>query len=266
MPADVAGDLYSISSSKSNYALTTGSNINVTQFWQFFYNDIVLKYKSYDIGRLLNLYNVKYLIVHTDLTGGKQREAVEIIKFLSLQKDISILKQIGPYFIFKNLDYNNSMHPFFSPSSDSYAKFLASRLSNSTVSYLNIPNMSDWSTLKGNNNLSIRKINDESAMIWNTSINSGQGEAGIVIKLKNKNIENFDRMKVDLFVGKNNSGRQISVVLYTNTSQYYFTRYDLKPGQLSQEVFDMRASENIYCLSAKTIKSGKCYRNWNNYF
>ena len=71
VPADVAGDLYSISSSKSNYALTTGSNINVTQFWRFFYNDIVLKYRSYDIGRLLNLYNVKYLIVHTDLTGDK---------------------------------------------------------------------------------------------------------------------------------------------------------------------------------------------------
>ena len=139
------------------------------------------------------------------------------------------------------------MHPFFSPSSDSYAKFMASRLSNSTVSYLNITNMSDWSTLKGNNNLSIGKINNESALIWNTSINSGQGEAGIVIKLKNKNIENFDRMKVDLFVGKNNSGRQISVVLYTNTSQYYFTRYDLKPGQLNQEVFDI-SKERKYLL------------------
>ena len=126
--------------------------------------------------------------------------------------------------------------------------------------------MSDWSTLKGNNNLSIGKINNESAMIWNTSINSGQGEAGIVIKLKNKNIENFDRMKVDLFVGKNDARAGKYVLLYTNTSQYYFTRYDLKPGQLNQEVFDIRATKISTVLSAKTIKSGKCYRNWNNYF
>jgi hypothetical protein len=106
---EVAGDFYFSSTPKPTYGFSTQGNLNSTHFWGNLYHVILLKHQTNEIGHLLSLYNVKYVIVHTDLYGYQEIGAENALQDLTLQKDMKLSKQIGPYHIFENIDYGHTL-------------------------------------------------------------------------------------------------------------------------------------------------------------
>ena len=216
------------------------------EFWQYIYREILLDYRSNELGKFLNLYGIKYLVVHDDLFGAQEIEAKRILQILSFQRDIQWQKHIGPYYIFKNLGYDPRSDKFFAVSADDYSKYLSSPLVPSNSSHnIDIYDFPKWN-LSPSNILSGINVNSTDLLLWRPILDNSKlwlnGE--IKIDLQNVNIRNFDKMKLDIFPAINNSGSSLSTIIYSNTSKLTFKLQNLSLGQWNEEVFNI-ASKRI---------------------
>lgn len=237
---DVAGNFYVTSSQKPTIGISTQSSRNVLEFWQYIYREILLDYRSNELGKFLNLYGIKYLVVHDDLFGAQEREAKRILQILSSQKDIEPQKHIGPYYIFKNLEYDPRSDNFFAMSADDYSKYLSWPLVPSNSSHnISIDDIPKWD-LPSSNVLSRTNINGTNLLLWKPVLpNNVTKDSEIKIHLPDANIRNFEKMKLDIFPAVNNSGDSLYAIIYSNTSKLTFARQNLFLGQWNEEVFNI---------------------------
>ena len=98
--------MYTTSSPKPTYSLTTSSGKN-SKYWEYFYQKIILDYRSDELGKLLYPYNIEFVIVNIDLLDWQKKEAEKVVSIFSNQKDIKLYKVVGPYYIFKNSAHKN---------------------------------------------------------------------------------------------------------------------------------------------------------------
>jgi hypothetical protein len=239
---EVAGDFYSMSSPKPTYSSSTQSNINGSNFLRYLYYDLLLDYRTRDIGHLLGFYDIKYVIVHTDLKGSQQNEAEKVIQILLHQNDMKLVKQADPYYIFENLDYGIDSEKFFALDPDKYDKqVMSSLLTNSSiVKEINIGTLSNW-TRSPNAHMSIINIGNESLVKWDSIFDQARRESEIKLNLNNTNVENFDQLKIDVFPEKNNKVTGLNITLYTNHSEFSFFGGNSEPW--GKEVFDLRKAK-----------------------
>ena len=236
----VAGNFYVKSTLKPTIGLGTESNRDVSEFWRYIYREILLDYRSNELGKFLNLYGIKYLVVHDDLSGAQEREAKRILLILSYQKDIELQKQIGPYYIFKNLEYDSRSGKFFAMSANEYSEYINSSIVPPSRNInINIYDFPKWE-LSESNVLSRVNVNSTDLLSWKPSLSdSVSRDSEIKINLQNANIRNFDKMKLDIFPNINNSGSSLSAIIYSNNSKLTFPRQNLSLGQWNDEVFNI---------------------------
>jgi hypothetical protein len=258
---EVTGNVYSISSPKSTYGASTVSGANSTNFMRYIYDELLLGYTTKEIGNLLSLYNVKYIIVFSDLQEPQDIEAETILQVLSSQKDVKQVSQFGSFHIFENHDYYIGQQQ--RQATTSFISF-ANATGNNSEASLNqsgvhgrtsldimdisagsfpeifaFPN-SDFIVEKGANGAK------GSLLKWETTLNQFQERYGLTLDLangRNVDAEPFDELKIEILPEKSNSGTMISVILYTNTSEFFFNRYNLALGEWNEYSFDVRAAK-----------------------
>jgi hypothetical protein len=80
---------------------------------KYIISDLLLENRTDEIGLYLKLYQIKYVVVHTDLKGAFLNEAEKTLEILRSQKGMKLLKQEGPYYIFENLNFGINEKKFF---------------------------------------------------------------------------------------------------------------------------------------------------------
>jgi hypothetical protein len=245
IPGEVAADVYSASSPKPTYGLSTQSGANNTRLLQYIYNDLLLEYRTDEIGRFLNLYEIKYLIVHTDLIGSHLHHAERILQILAHQKDLKLVKQVGPYHIFENLHYGGDSKKFFTHPQDNQKELTSLPLLNNITKNIAIKDLYRWDQSE-NSYLSLRKTSNETLVKWESTFNYNETESGVKINLNNTtDIEAFDNFKIKAFPESNGSGQRLEVVLYTNSSKFSFLPRNLELGKWNEELFDIRNAKIV---------------------
>lgn len=236
----VAWNFYHESSPKPSIGVDSESNRNVSKFWQYIYSEILLDYRSNDLGKFLNLYGIKYIIVHDDLSGAQGKEAKRLLQILSFQKDFVLEKHVGPYYLFKNLEYDpkSSMFVTISTDSNNQSSRILSPSPSSKVNNINI-NVSKWN-LSDSSALSEIDLNNSDVLFWKSKLNTSEfGSSEITLPIQNMNIRNFEKLEMNIYPFVNNTGRSLSVVLYTNTSDLTFEIKDLSLNKWNRESFDL---------------------------
>src|SRR5215208_1601064 len=91
---EVAGNTYVESSSKATYGSISSQASRDSNFLRDLHSNIFFRYKTNQIGQILNIYGIKYVIVFTDLVGFQKAEAERVVRIMSAQLDMNFVKQI----------------------------------------------------------------------------------------------------------------------------------------------------------------------------
>jgi hypothetical protein len=235
---DVAGDLYSASSPVPTYALTTTSN-NL-QFWNYFYTSVILDYRSEYVGKMLSVYEVKYVIVHTDLLQWQKGEAEKVLTVLGYQKDMALTQSFGQYHVFLNLDYVEDSHLFSVSHADNYQPSKALPLLATPNYSLEIGNATRWTNLS-NSQLSEDPV--VGALKWDVTFLATQERYEVRLPIDNANFEDYDKLAINVMPVGDSEPEFFAVALYTNSSNFLFTRHDLDHNLWNEEIFDLRGAK-----------------------
>jgi hypothetical protein len=121
----VAGNTYLQSSPKATYGLGTIQSNRTTDFLRYLYSNILLENRTNQIGQILNIYGVKYVIVFTDLLGNQKVQAEKIVRIMDAQQDMNFVNQFGPYYVYRNavLDSDNAGQFYASPMSAAISNY-----------------------------------------------------------------------------------------------------------------------------------------------
>jgi hypothetical protein len=135
---DIAGNIYVKSSSKATYDVSSSeaSRDSANFLRGNLYPNILLRPRIDQIGQILNIYDIKYLIVFTDLVGNQQAEAERILRTMNAQQDMHLVGQFGPYYVYRNsvFDSDNNGLQFYA-STISASQFYASTMSYAISNY-----------------------------------------------------------------------------------------------------------------------------------
>jgi hypothetical protein len=133
---EVAGNTYLQSSPKATYDTLSSQASRDSNFLGDLSSNIFSRYKTNQIGYILNFYGIKYVIVYTDLVGFPKVEAERIVRILALQEDMDFVNRFGPYFVFRNsvLAPDNAAQFYASTMSEAqlYDTAMSSAISNLT--------------------------------------------------------------------------------------------------------------------------------------
>lgn len=134
---EVASNTYLKSSPKATYDVSSSeASRDSTMFLrENVYPNIFLRPKTDQIGQILNVYHVKYVIVFTDLVGRQQAEAERIVSVMDRQQDMYLVNQFGPYYLYRNsvFDSDDDSSQFYAstmPASQFYASTMSYAVSN----------------------------------------------------------------------------------------------------------------------------------------
>ena len=195
---EVAGDFHFFSSPKTTYGFATQSSVIGTKFWNYFYNDLLKDYKSNELGKLLGLFNIKYIIVHNDLIGSQKTETEKILKILNLQRDLVLIYRIGDYHMYENTEYDPTKDKFYTlPKYFDKMERIESFISEPL--HVKLPQEPlDWVTV-------------------------GNVQSEYTLKLaKETNVETFDRLTFEVYSNKENQAHSLDIILNTNRSAFKF--------------------------------------------
>jgi hypothetical protein len=254
---EVAGNVYSISSPKPTYGASTASGANSTNFMRYIYDELLLGYTTKEIGKLLSLYNVKYIIVFSGLQEPQDIEVETILQVLSSQKDMKQVSQFGPFHIFENNDYyigqqqrraTTSFISFANATDNSQASVDQSGIYGRTSLDISPGSFQEMFLIPNSDVLVEKSANGAkgSLLKWETTLNQLQERYGLRLDLANGrdvNAEAFDELKIKILPEKSNSGTMLSVTVYTNASEFFFNRYNIALGEWNEYSFDMRAAK-----------------------
>ena len=123
----VAGNIYLQSSPKATYGLGTTQSNRTIDFLKYLYSNILLENRTNQIGQILNIYGVKYVIVFTDLLGNQKVEAEKIVRIMDAQQDMDFVNQFGPYYVYRNAVLDSDIAGQF------YASPMSAGISNYTL-------------------------------------------------------------------------------------------------------------------------------------
>lgn len=215
---EVAGDFHFVSSPKTTYGFTTQSSVIGTKFWNYFYNDLLNDYRSNQLGELLSLFNIKYVIVHDDLIGIQKTETEKILKILNLQRDLVLRHRIGDYHIYENTEYDPTKDKFYTlpkylDKMGRIESFIAEPLP------VKLPQQQlDWVTV-------------------------GNVQSEYTLKLtKGTNVENLDTLSFEIYTNKENQDHSLDIILNTNGSAFKFIR-NLNSGEWNSVDLDLRGAK-----------------------
>jgi hypothetical protein len=239
--AEVSGDLYPASSPVPTYTFTTTSNH--FEFWNYIYSYMLLDFRTNRLGEIFATYNVKYVVVHTDLLGWQHNEAERIINILGLQQDLTRIASFGDYHVFLNLSFTNrevnGVTLYTISEFNQYNEIIQSRTQNLTYSLLS---GGGWASGQ-NSRISIETITQEQLLRWNVDFSESQERYETRLSLPNLNLENYDKMIIDVLPSGTGQPRIFGVVLYTDDSAFQFSRYAFTQGEWNRAIFDIRAAK-----------------------
>jgi hypothetical protein len=118
---EVAGNIYVQSSPKATYHISSAQDALAVDFLRYLRSDIFSQYRTDQIGQILNLYDIRYVIVNTDLLGRQKVEAERIVSIMDAQQDMYLVNQFGPYYIYRNAALDSDTDGQFSTSTISAA-------------------------------------------------------------------------------------------------------------------------------------------------
>jgi hypothetical protein len=130
----VAGNTYLQSSPKATYDASSTQAGRGNNFLEDLYLN-VLNYRTDQIGQILNIYGIKYVIVFTDLDGRQEAEAEIILRRINAQQDMYLVNQYGPYYVYRNAVFDSDNASQFYASTMSAAQFYASTMSFAISNY-----------------------------------------------------------------------------------------------------------------------------------
>ena len=132
---EVAGNAYLQSSPKATYDSASSQASRDSNFLTDLSSNIFFKYKTNQIGQILSIYGIKYVIVFTDLGGFPKVEAERIVRIMALQQDMNFVNQFGPYYVFRNSVLASGNAAQFYASTMSAAQLYASTMSAAVSNY-----------------------------------------------------------------------------------------------------------------------------------
>ena len=132
---EIAGNIYVRSSTKATYDSISSQSSRDIEFLEDSYSNIFLRPKSETIGQILNIYGIKYVIVFTDLVDRQKIEAEAILDTMNRQRDMSLVNQFGPYYVYRNSVFDSDNAAQFYASTMSTAQFYASTMSTAISNY-----------------------------------------------------------------------------------------------------------------------------------
>jgi hypothetical protein len=134
---EIAGNIYMTSSPKATYDVRSSeASRDATNFlWENLYRYIFLRPRTDQIGQILNVYDIKYVIVFTDLVGNQQVEAERIVRIMNAQEDMHLVNQFGPYYVYRNSVFDSENGSQFYASTMSASQFYASTMSYAISNY-----------------------------------------------------------------------------------------------------------------------------------
>jgi hypothetical protein len=132
---EVAGNAYLQSSPKATYDSASSQASRDSNFLTDLSSNIFFRYKTNQIGQILSIYGIKYVIVFTDLVGFPKVEAERILRVMALQQDMNFVNQFGPYYVFRNSVLASGNAAQFYASTMSAAQLYASTMSAAVSNY-----------------------------------------------------------------------------------------------------------------------------------
>lgn len=134
---EVASNTYVKSSSKATYGVSSSeASRDSTNFLrEVLYPNIFLRPRTDQIGQILDIYDIKYVIVFTDLVGRQQVEAERIVRVMDAQQDMYLVNQFGPYYVYRNSVFDSDNTSQFHASTMSASQFHASTMSYAVSNY-----------------------------------------------------------------------------------------------------------------------------------
>jgi len=233
---EVAGDVYSVSSPVPTYSLTTTSS--TFRFWNQLYSNVLLDYRTNNIGKILSTYDVKYVVVHKDLLGWQENEAERVINVLNLQQDLTLTKKVGEYYIYLNLNYKGDSS-FSAYSVQDYEQFETATSLEPEKSIVDIFDLADWNS-GPNNEVSIVNFEESPTIKLDMQLSESQARSEVRMSLNNADFEKYDKLSVQILPEGPGDPKILGIILYTNTSNFQFTRYDLVQSKWNDLIFDLR--------------------------
>lgn len=236
--SDVAGDFYTTSSPIPTYTLNTSAG-SAAAMNEYIYQKIILEDRTENMGILLSRLNIKYAVVHTDLTGWQNLEALRVADILSNQKDLMRVYHSNNYQVFKNLDYRDNTVSSVSEKDigTGNVRTLPQVAQKDVVLDSNSWQVSPGSELSKQQNMYKWRVNIA------PNVNTYSATYNYVGKVANFNP--YDEINFSLFPSKSNSGNELSVIVQTANSSFTFNRYDLKLGSWNNLSLNLRAADEI---------------------
>lgn len=236
--SDVAGDFYTNSSPVPTYTLNTSAG-SAAAMNEYIYQKIILEDRTENLGILLSRLNVQYAVVHTDLSGWQNLEAVRVADILSNQKDLKQVYHSNNYQVFKNLDYHDNTVSTVSAKEIDIGNVRA--LPQVTQKAIAL-NSDSWQVSPGS-----KLSKQQNIYKWQMDIvpkvNSYSATYNYIGKAANFNP--YDEINFSLYPDKANSGNELSIIVQTATSSFTFNRYNLKRGTWNDINLNLRAADEI---------------------
>ncbi len=133
---EVAANTYVQSSPKPTYDIGNTQGSRDARFLrEDLYSNALLENKIRQLGQILNVYGIKYVIVFTDLEGGQEAHAERVLRRMNEQQDMYLVNQYGPYYVYRNAVFDSdNAWPFYA-STMSASRFYASTMSHAFSNY-----------------------------------------------------------------------------------------------------------------------------------
>jgi len=227
----VTGDILGVVSPKSTYAKTSSAGLKLKML-RFIYSKLFLTNKTSELGSILNLLNIKYIIVHDDLVKSQASVAPKLIAVMSRQEDFSLVAAYGEkYYLFKNNYYSGRDNFIYSLKQGDLYKDTA-------FMELYAHELNNWSNFSfeysANSNISTT-----SPLSFTFDLNNKINNYYIKWKYNIEYLNSYDKLKIFITPNENNTGSEMQIVLNTSAGNFAFNRYALKPGEQNELNFDL---------------------------
>ncbi len=158
---DVAGNIYLQSSPKETYDVSSTQSNRAINFLRYLYSNMFLNQTTNQMGQILKIYGIKYVIVFSDLVGSQKVEADKIVNIMNAQRDMHLINQFGPYSVYINTVLDSENTKFYA----STMSVAVANLSSHDPKY----NLDLWRAQPGDPNQSL-KIIDQSPTHYRLNI------------------------------------------------------------------------------------------------
>lgn len=238
---EVAGNFYINSSPIPTYGLNTNAGIGANTLLNLYNNNFITG-RTEGIDSLLSMYGIKHIVVHSDLEGWQQDEALRVAQKLDEHYG-SPRKTFGPYAVYTLSGMAENFTGFHIGTRPGKYWYDAESYSISEASLMHYKPKGLSSTSQ---NSLIEWGRSKNKILWRADVNDDQQRYGFSKALDDITAASVDYepsiftiLEIDIHPQASNNGREINIQLESKDQTYSLNRYDLENGTKNRLRFNL---------------------------